>query len=95
LLIDRIKGGQQYLSGQYKSLTKEEKERVAQYREESKKKKKKKSVKKKSKAHKRWLSKATTKREGSDDAEGQEEETSGVGSQFRMNGNRNKKSKKD
>lgn len=90
-LVDRIKGGQ-YSSEQFKSLTKEEKDRVARYREESKKKK---SAKKKSKAHKRRLSKATTERDESEDAEGQEEETSGAGSQFGQNGNRNKKSKKD
>jgi hypothetical protein len=90
-LVDRIKGGQ-YSSEQFKSLTKEEKDRVARYREESKKKK---SAKKKSKAHKRRLSKATTERDESEDAEGQEEETSGAGAQFGQNGNRNKKSKKD
>jgi hypothetical protein len=90
-LVDRIKGGQ-YSSEQFKSLTKEEKDRVARYREESKKKK---SAKKKSKAHKRRLSKATTEREESEDAEGQEEETSGAGAQFGQNGNRNKKSKKE
>jgi hypothetical protein len=67
-------------------------DRVARYREESKKKK---SAKKKSKAHKRRLSKATAKHDKSEDAEGQEEETSGARSQFRMSCNRNKKLKKD
>jgi hypothetical protein len=47
----------------------------------------------KSKAHKRRLPKATIERDESEDAKGQEEETSGASSQLRMSGNRNKKAK--
>jgi hypothetical protein len=94
-LINRVKGGQ-YTDAQFRSFSKEEKDRVARYREESKKKKKKKKGKRKARNTKRRLAKAQSERDEAEDAaDGNgEESTSGNGAQFGVNGNRNKKSKK-
>jgi hypothetical protein len=91
-LINKIKGGM-YSDVQFKLLTKEEKDHVAQYRGEAKKKKHKKQQEK---SHKRRLAKAKSVRFDPDDTESEEEEqaTSGAGSQFGANGNRSKKTKK-
>jgi hypothetical protein len=91
-LIDRVKGGQ-YTDAQFRSFTKEEKDRVARYREETKKKKK---GKRKARNTNRRLAKAQSKRDEAEDAaDGNgEENTSGNGAQFGANGNRNKKAKK-
>lgn len=90
-LVDKIKGGT-YTDAQFKSLTKEEKDRVTQYRGDSQRKK---GRKQKQKASKRRLAKAQSAREESADAESDEETkaTSGAGSQFGANGNRSKKTK--
>jgi hypothetical protein len=90
-LIDKVKGGQ-YTDAQFRSFTKEEKDRVARYCEEHKKKKK---GKRKARNAKRRLAKAQSERddaEAADDGDG-EENTSGNGAQFGANGNRNKKAK--
>lgn len=95
-LIEKIKGGQ-YSAEQFRALTKEEKERVVKYQEETGKKRG--GKRNKSKASKRRLSKAESKRDEPEAAEEKGEDnstpTTGAGSQFGMNGNRNKKSKKD
>jgi hypothetical protein len=90
-LVDKIKGGT-YTDAQFKSLTKEEKDRVTQYRGDSQRKK---GRKQKQKTSKRRLAKAQSAREESADAESDEETqaTSGAGSQFGANGNRSKKTK--
>jgi hypothetical protein len=97
-LIDKIKGGQ-YLHEQFRSLTKEEKTRVMEYREKAGKGRGGKGKKKPNK-NKRRLSKTQTDREDPEDEEKEEtveEEkgaTKGAGAQFGHNGNRNKKAKK-
>jgi hypothetical protein len=92
-LIDRVKGGQ-YTDAQFRSFSKEEKDRVARYREETRKNKK---SKRKHSARKRKLAKAKSDRDDSEEADGAAEEetetTSGSGAQFGANGNRAKKSK--
>jgi hypothetical protein len=92
-LIDKIKGGQ-YTDAQFRSFSKEEKDRVARYREETRNKKK---SKRKFAAKKRKLAKAQSEREAAEtEADGAAEETTsttGAGAQFGGNGNRAKKSK--
>jgi hypothetical protein len=94
-LIDKIKGGQ-YSSEQFRSLTKEEKDRVARYREKVGKKGGKRRGKKQENK-KRRASKAESEQVEPDPEEKPEEDTNadrGAGAQFGGNGNRNKKSKK-
>jgi hypothetical protein len=92
-LINRVKGGQ-YTDAQFWLFSKEEKDRMACYREEESKKKK--MGKRKASNTKRWLAKSQSERnEAEDAADGNGEEIiSGNGAQFGINGNRNKKSKK-
>ena len=96
-LIDKIKGGQ-YSSEQFRSLTKEEKDRVARYREKAGKQKGGKRRGKKQENKKRRASKAESEREELDPEEKPKEDTNadptpGAGAQFGQNGNR-KKTKK-
>jgi hypothetical protein len=86
-LVDKIKGGT-YSKEQFASLSKEEKDRVAKYREEAKKKK---NAKARERAKKRQLAQAKSDRETGSDNEA-EEVSANAGAQFGSNGNKKKKS---
>ena len=92
-LVDKIKGGT-YTDEQYRSLSDNEKKRIQKYREEAQKKKK---DKRKKSRDKRKLAKAKSERDSDpaedDDAADLTEASSGAGSQFGSNGNKNKKQK--
>jgi hypothetical protein len=91
-LVDKIKGGS-YSKEQFESLTKEEKERVAQYREEAQKKK---NAKARDRAKKRKLAKAQSERNDDANTGDGEDEPAGAnaGAQFGSNGNKSKKKSK-
>jgi hypothetical protein len=91
-LVDKIKGGS-YSKEQFESLTKEEKERVAQYREEAQKKK---NSRARERAKKRKLAKAQSVRNDDANTGDGEDEPAGAnaGAQFGSNGNKSKKKSK-
>jgi hypothetical protein len=90
-LVDKVKGGV-YTDAQFYALTPKEKDRVKKYRSTMQRK----TNTKQKQANKRKLAKAKTDRDDSVAAAGEEDDRtdSGAGSQFGVNGNRNKKQKK-